>query len=110
MLHQDLKDLEIDFQKLDTVTSYLKVLSNPDRLRVLCVLIDGEINVQTIEKLSDIQQPTLSQQLTVLRKSAMVRTRREGKQIFYRIADEKVLIIMQTLYQLYCMDESPTQS
>lgn len=110
MLHQDLKDLEIDFQKLDTVTSYLKVLSNPDRLRVLCVLIDGEINVQTIEKLSDIQQPTLSQQLTVLRKSAMVRTRREGKQIFYRIADEKVLIIMQTLYQLYCMDESQTQS
>ena len=87
------------------VAEQLKVLSNPDRLKILCTLVDGEMNVQTIEQKTDIHQPTLSQQLTVLRKSEMVLTRREGKQIFYRIADERVLVIMQTLYGLYCQVE-----
>ena len=93
---------QIDFSEVDRVTDCLKVLSNPDRLKILCVLVDGELNVQQIEDCTDIHQPTLSQQLTVLRKSNMVSTRREGKQIFYQVADPKVLALMQTLYQLYC--------
>ncbi|WP_407305469.1 metalloregulator ArsR/SmtB family transcription factor [Acinetobacter sp.] len=93
---------KIDFSEVDRVTNCLKVLSNPDRLKILCVLVEGELNVQQIELYSDIQQPTLSQQLTVLRKADMVSTRREGKQIFYQVSDPKVLALMQTLYQLYC--------
>lgn len=95
---------KIDFSEVDRVTDCLKVLSNPDRLKILCVLVDGELNVQQIEDCTDIHQPTLSQQLTVLRKSNMVSTRREGKQIFYQVADPKVLALMQTLYQLYCQE------
>ena len=92
----------IDFSQVDLVSDCLKVLSNPDRLKILCVLVEGELNVQQIELRTDIQQPTLSQQLTVLRKADMVSTRREGKQIFYQVSDPKVLALMQTLYQLYC--------
>ena len=92
----------IDFSQVDLVSDCLKVLSNPDRLKILCVLVEGELNVQQIELRTDIHQPTLSQQLTVLRKADMVRTRREGKLIFYQVSDPKVLAIMQTLYQLYC--------
>ena len=92
----------IDFSQVDLVSDCLKVLSNPDRLKILCVLVEGELNVQQIELRTDIQQPTLSQQLTVLRKADMVSTRREGKQIFYQVSDPKVLTLMQTLYQLYC--------
>ena len=92
----------IDFQKINIVTDGLKVLSNPDRLKILCVLIECELNVQAIEKNTQILQPTLSQQLTVLRKGDMVSTRREGKQIFYRLSDPKVLSLMQKLYELYC--------
>lgn len=92
----------IDFSQVDLVSDCLKVLSNPDRLKILCVLVEGELNVQQIELRTDIQQPTLSQQLTVLRKADMVRTRRERKLIFYQVSDPKVLAIMQTLYQLYC--------
>ncbi|WOE30783.1 MULTISPECIES: metalloregulator ArsR/SmtB family transcription factor [unclassified Acinetobacter] len=92
----------LDFSQIDIVSNCLKVLSNPDRLKILCVLVDGELNVQQIEDCTDIHQPTLSQQLTVLRTNHMVSTRREGKQIFYQVADEKVLKIMQNLYQLYC--------
>ena len=95
-------DFDITDQDIEVVTNQLKVLSNPDRLKILRHLLDGEVNVQTIEKLTEIHQPTLSQQLTVLRKSEMVSTRRDGKQIFYQIADPKVLVLMQTFYDLYC--------
>jgi ArsR family transcriptional regulator len=49
-----------------------------------------------------IRQPTLSQQLSVLRQEGLVSTRREGKQIYYAVSDEKALTILSTLYQLYC--------
>jgi len=97
-----INQIKIDVSQVDIVTNCLKVLSNPDRLKILCVLVDGELNVQQIEDCTDIHQPTLSQQLTVLRKNNMVSTRREGKQIFYQVSDPKVLALMQTLYQLYC--------
>ncbi|ATO18391.1 transcriptional regulator [Acinetobacter sp. LoGeW2-3] len=94
----------MDFSKVDQVSNLLKVLANPDRLKILCVLVDTELNVQQIADCSDIQQPTLSQQLTVLRKYKLVHTRREGKQIYYQLSDPKILKIMQTLYQLYCQN------
>lgn len=96
--------ISFDFSKADYVAQQLKVLSNPDRLKILCVLKDGEIHVQQIELLTNIQQPTLSQQLTLLRKAKLVATRRDGKQIYYSIADPKVLQLMQQLYLLYCQD------
>lgn len=94
----------IDFSQAEMVSERLKVLSNPDRLKILCVLVNGELNVQQIEQHTGITQPTLSQQLTVLRKTDMVSTRREGKQIFYALADTKVLTLMSTLHSLYCTE------
>lgn len=101
-MNNAISNLKIEFSQVDQVSNYLKVLSNPDRLKILCVLVNTELNVQQIEDCTDIHQPSLSQQLTVLRNHKIVVTRREGKQIFYQLADEKVLAIMQTLYQLYC--------
>lgn len=92
----------IDFSQVDLVSDCLKVWSNPDRLKILCVLVEGELNVQQIEQHTNIYQPTLSQQLTVLRNNQIVSTRREGKQIFYQLSDIHVLKIMQTLYEIYC--------
>lgn len=80
----------------------LRVLSNGDRLLLLCQMSQGEYSVGELEALLDIRQPTLSQQLTVLRAEGLVTTRREGKRIFYRVADQKVLTILATLYRLYC--------
>jgi DNA-binding transcriptional ArsR family regulator len=58
--------------------------------------------VSQIEEKTHIMQPTLSQQLMILRKSDVVNTRRDGKQIFYSIKDQQLTIILNTLYQLYC--------
>ena len=80
----------------------LKVLANPDRLLLLCQRVQGEYCVSDLETLTVIRQPTLSQQLTVLREEGMVSTRREGKQIFYSIVSNEALAVMKILYELYC--------
>ena len=80
----------------------LKVLANPDRLLLLCQLTQGPLCVGALETILGIQQPTLSQQLGVLRDEALVTTRREGKQIFYSIASSEAMAVMAALYQLYC--------
>nr|WP_315249562.1 metalloregulator ArsR/SmtB family transcription factor [uncultured Duganella sp.] len=80
----------------------LKVLSNPDRLLLLCQMTQGEFSVRELERMTGITQPTLSQQLTVLRDELLVTTRRDGKQIFYTIASKEALAVLQVLYQLYC--------
>lgn len=82
--------------------SLLKTMANEDRLMLLCHLIDAELNVGELESLTGIRQPTLSQQLGVLRDEKLVSTRREGKFIYYKLASPAVLGIMQTLYGLYC--------
>ena len=83
----------------------LKVLANEERLLLLCRLSQGETSVGDLEEQLDIRQPTLSQQLGVLRTQGVVDTRREGKRIYYRIADPSLLQIIAVLYRLYCPKE-----
>lgn len=82
--------------------SALKVLANEDRLLLLCQLSQGERCVSELEAQLDIRQPTLSQQLRVLRTEGVVATRRQGKHIFYSVADPALLDILALLYRLYC--------
>ncbi|WP_346839701.1 metalloregulator ArsR/SmtB family transcription factor [Microbulbifer sp. SAOS-129_SWC] len=82
----------------------LRSLGNPDRLMLLCQLSQEELCVGEIETRLDIRQPSLSQQLGVLRREGLVTTRRDGKNIYYRVADQRVLALLQTLYQLYCAE------
>ena len=97
---------QMDFAKLhaaaEKASKLLKALSNQDRLLLLCQMAQGEFSVSELEAITSIQQPTLSQQLTVLRLEGLVNTRREGKQIFYSIASDEALAVLQVLYQLYC--------
>lgn len=84
----------------------LKALGNPERLLLLCQLSQGEMSVSELEAALDIHQPTLSQQLGVLRREGMVQTRRDGKNVIYSIADARLLTLLQALYTLYCPKES----
>jgi DNA-binding transcriptional ArsR family regulator len=80
----------------------MKVLSNPDRLLLLCQLSQGEKRVGELEELLGIVQPTLSQQLTVLRDEELVTTRRDGKNIYYQIASPQALAVMNVLFTQFC--------
>lgn len=79
----------------------LKVLSNPDRLLLLCELSQGERRVGELEEILGIVQPTLSQQLTVLRSEELVSTRRDGKNIYYKLSSPQALAVIQTLYKFF---------
>ncbi|MDO9102487.1 MAG: metalloregulator ArsR/SmtB family transcription factor [Candidatus Nitrotoga sp.] len=80
----------------------LKALANPDRLLLLCQLTQAEHCVSDLENLLDIKQPTLSQQLSILREEQLVTTRRDGKQIFYSIASKEAMAVMTVLYEQFC--------
>ena len=80
----------------------MKVLSNPDRLMILCQLSKGELRVGEIEEILGIEQPTLSQQLTVLRDEELVTTRREGKSIYYQVTSPRALAVIGILYEQFC--------
>ena len=85
----------------------LKALGNTDRLLLLCQLSQGERSVGELEALLGIQQPTLSQQLAVLRREGLVETRRDGKQIHYRISSPAALAVIETLYRHFCAGAAP---
>ena len=92
-------------ESADSACRLLKALSNPDRLLLLCQLALGEMRVGELEEQVGVLQPTLSQQLAVLRREGLVETRREGKQIFYRISSPAALAVINTLYQQFCGGE-----
>ena len=99
-------DLVLDLSTLrkaaDAACGLMKALSNPDRLLLLCQLSQGERRVGELQELVGIGQPTLSQQLAVLRDEGLVATRREGKQIHYRIDSPQALAVLQVLYEQFC--------
>ena len=92
---------DIDQMRI-AASALLKGVAHEDRLLLLCLLSRHELSVGEIEAQLHIHQPSLSQQLGVLRREKLVATRREGKRIFYRIADQKALALVTLLYDLYC--------
>ncbi len=95
-------DLDALQQAATKACGLLKTLSNRDRLLLMGQLAEGEYCVSELEEATDIRQPTLSQQLTVLREEQLVHTRREGKQIYYSMASKEAMAIIEVLYQQYC--------
>lgn len=101
-----LADTPVDLDDMrtaaDAACRLMKALSNPDRLLLLCQLSQGELRVGELEERLHIVQPTLSQQLAVLRDEGLVTTRREGKHIHYRVASPQALAVLGVLYQQFC--------
>ncbi len=98
----------INFDELrasaDKACNLMKIMANADRLMLLCQLSVGEKSVSELETILDIRQPTLSQQLSVLREAELVATRREGKSIFYRISSQSAMAVMQVLHHEICQN------
>ncbi len=84
------------------VAALLKALAHPDRLMLLCQLSQGERCVAELGEATGVAQPSLSQQLGILRAEGLVATRREGKFIHYRVASEGVQVVLEALYGHYC--------
>jgi ArsR family transcriptional regulator len=68
-----------------------KVFTSPTRLEIISLLRDGEKTVNELTELTGVPQANISQHLTVLRQNNVVTTRREGANIYYKIANPKIL-------------------
>jgi DNA-binding transcriptional ArsR family regulator len=95
-------DLESMHAGAERACRLMKVLANPDRLMILCRLALGDMRVGELEESLGIRQPTLSQQLTVLREESLVATRREGKHIVYRVTSREALAVLEVLHREFC--------
>lgn len=90
----------------EKVSDLMKVLSNKNRLMILCQLVEGEKSVGELAELLGARGPAMSQQLALLRKDGLVKSRREGQTIYYGLVREDVSELMAFLYDTYCSDQA----
>jgi ArsR family transcriptional regulator len=107
VLKPDMSEAELDriVEKAETASSFLKAISHEGRLMILCHLVTGEKSVTELEELLSARQAAVSQQLSRLRLEGLVVPRREGKAIYYRLADDRPRKMLETVYDLFCADD-----
>lgn len=91
----------------EAAAAYLKTLAHEGRLMILCHLGSGEKSVGELEDLLHIRQAAVSQMLARLREEGLVATRRDGKTIYYNLADQNTHEVITLLYRLFC---GPTEA
>lgn len=89
-------------EKSETAAGLLAAMANPSRLMVLCHLLNEELTVGDLAERVGLNQSPLSQHLSKLRALGLVKTRRDGQSIYYRLASPEVEAVLTTLYGLYC--------
>lgn len=99
-----MNDLEKLAQNAGRAAEVLKTMSHPDRLMILCMLLENELCVSELNEVVPLSQSALSQHLAVLRNSELVRTRRVSQTIYYSIQDEAPVKIIAVLKELFCKD------
>ena len=97
---------KLDLKKMrhsaDSACKLMKALTHRHRLMLLCEISQGEKCVGELEEILDIHQPMLSQHLTGLRTAKLVKTRREGKQIYYSLGSDSAMAVIKVLYEQFC--------
>jgi len=91
--------------RAEEAAQLLTAMANPKRLLILCNLLEQERSVSELSKIVGLEQSPLSQHLSKLRALGLVKTRRDGQTIFYRLASEPVTRVLSTLYDIYCLVE-----
>ncbi len=98
-------DLDRMVENATRASNFLKAISHEGRLMILCHLVSGEKSVTELERLLSARQAAVSQQLSRLRLEGLVVPRREGKAIYYRLADERPARILEVVYELFCAQD-----
>ena len=89
-------------------SALLKLISNQQRLLILCLLHENEMSVSSLnETLPDLSQSALSQHLAQLRNADLVKIRRDAQTIYYSLTESKAVQVIHLLHELYCTDACP---
>ena len=97
-------EFDVVVEKAKSASNFLKAISHEGRLMILCHLVSGEKSVTELEDLISARQAAVSQQLSRLRLEGLVVPRRDGKTIYYRLADDKPKRILEVIYDLFCQE------
>lgn len=95
-----INELSIELQPFEAQAQLLKVLTHPARLAILNILRDGEHCVCHMEAYLGFRQAYISQQLSVLRDAGLVQDRRDGWNIFYRVADVRIYEVLNAVCRI----------
>ena len=101
-LDPETDDIETLMGQARKASDLLKALSHESRLLILCILTEGEKSVSELEQIMSMPQAAVSQQLARLRFDRLVKTRRDGRTIYYSIASEEVISLVEALYEFFC--------
>jgi ArsR family transcriptional regulator len=82
----------------------MKSIAHPLRLKILCVLGDGELSVQDIVEMVGTSQSNISQHLAILRDKEVLATRKEANRVFYRVGDPRTLKLVGMMRDVFCTD------
>lgn len=97
-------ELQALMSKARKASDFLKALAHENRLVILCLLSERERSVTELEGLLALSQAAVSQQLARLRHEGLVTTRRDGRAIFYSLADETTRLFIHAIYEKFCRD------
>lgn len=92
-------------EHIDQATRAMKAMAHPLRLKILCILGDAELSVQEIVDCVGTSQSNISQHLAILREKGVLRTRKDANRVFYRIGDERTLILIGMMREVFCGSE-----
>lgn len=107
VLSDDISDDELDkiVSNAAQASEFLKALGQESRLLILCYLLTGEKSVTEMERFLSARQAAVSQQLARLRLQGLVKSRRDGKTIYYSLTDDRPRRIIEIVYDMFCADE-----
>ena len=85
------------------IAELLKLLANEHRLLILCSLLRGRLSVGEIyQHTPGITQPALSQHLNQLKTAGILSSEKQGMNVFYQIADERIITLIEAIRKEYC--------
>jgi len=85
----------LDRVTAEHVAELFRALGDPSRIRIIATLTDGELNVSALAEAVDLSESAVSHHMRGLRQMRMVRSRREGRQVFYSLDDEHIVDLFE---------------
>jgi len=92
-------------EQIEAIAKYLKSMSHPIRLKILYLLLDGELTVGELRQRLDTTGANLSQHLQTLRDLGVVISEKKGNAVRNHIADKRFTELIYRMRQLFCPDE-----
>lgn len=105
MNNDDIFALIDKHEHIETAARALKAIAHPLRLKILCVLGEGEECVQDIVDAVGTSQSNISQHLAILRDKGILTSRKDANRVFYRVSDNRTLRLICMMREVFCTHE-----